>query len=90
MLRILGKTLWRVALGLFAVVAWDSAFTLFHEVFFPPGTWAFPADSTMIQLYPADFWFDAAMIGGALILGTAAVLSYGGWRRMREAGGPAA
>ena len=26
-----------VAIGLFAVVAWDSAFTLFHELLFPPG-----------------------------------------------------
>lgn len=79
-----------VVIGLFAVVAWDSAFTLFHELLFPPGTWSFPADSTMILLYPPGFWFDAAMIAGALVLGTAAVFSYGGWRRIREVTAPSA
>jgi integral membrane protein (TIGR01906 family) len=74
-----------VAIGLFAVVAWDTAFTLFHELLFPPGTWAFPPDSTMILLYPPQFWFDAAMIAAALVLATAAALSLAGWRRMREA-----
>jgi integral membrane protein (TIGR01906 family) len=74
-----------VAIGLFAIVAWDSAFTLFHELLFPPGTWSFPPDSTMILLYPPAFWFDAAMIAAALVLATAATLSIAGWRRMREA-----
>jgi integral membrane protein (TIGR01906 family) len=74
-----------VAIGLFAVVAWDTAFTVFHELLFPPGTWAFPPDSTMILLYPPQFWFDAAMIAAALVLATAAALSVAGWRRIREA-----
>lgn len=73
-----------LAIGAFAVLAWDSAFTLFHELLFPPGTWTFPADSSLIQLYPPGFWFDAAMAAGALILITAAALSYAGWRRIRE------
>jgi integral membrane protein (TIGR01906 family) len=73
-----------VAIGLFAVLAWDTAFTLFHELLFPPGTWSFPSDSTMILLYPPDFWFDAAMIAAALVLATSATLSIAGWRRMRE------
>jgi integral membrane protein (TIGR01906 family) len=74
-----------VAIGLFAIVAWDTAFTLFHELLFPPRTWSFPPDSTMILLYPPAFWFDAAMIAAALVLATAATLSIAGWRRMREA-----
>jgi integral membrane protein (TIGR01906 family) len=74
-----------VAIGVFAVVAWDSAFTLFHELLFPPGTWSFPPDSTMILLYPPDFWFEAAMIAAVLVLTTSAALSFAGWRRMREA-----
>ncbi len=79
-----------VAIGIFAIVAWDAAFTLFHELLFPPGTWSFPPDSTMIRLYPPGFWFDAAMIAAALVIATAAVLSYAGWRRIREVTGPAA
>jgi integral membrane protein (TIGR01906 family) len=73
-----------LAIGAFAVLAWDSAFTLFHELLFPPGTWTFPAGSSLIQLYPPEFWFDAAMAAAALILITAAILSYAGWRRIRE------
>jgi len=73
-----------LAIGAFAVLAWDSAFTLFHELLFPSGTWTFPADSNLIQLYPPPFWFDAAMVAGALILASAAILSYAGWRRIRE------
>ena len=53
-----------VAIGVFAVVAWESAFTLFHELLFPPGSWSFPPTSTMIRFYPPEFWFDAAMIAG--------------------------
>jgi hypothetical protein len=74
-----------LAIGVFAVVAWDSAFTLFHELFFPPGTWTFPADSNLIRLYPPGFWFDAAMVAGVVILASAAALSYTGWRRIHEA-----
>ena len=74
-----------VGIGAFAVLAWDTAFTVFHELFFPPGTWSFPADSILIQLYPPDFWFEAAMVAGVLILLTCALLSYAGWRRIREA-----
>jgi integral membrane protein (TIGR01906 family) len=73
-----------LAIGAFAVLAWDSAFTLFHELLFRPGTWTFPADSSLIQFYPPEFWFDAAMVAGALILASAATMSYAGWRRIRE------
>ena len=73
------------AIGLLAIFAWDAVFTLFHELLFPPGTWSFPPDSTMILLYPPDFWFNAAMITGGLIIATSAVLCFGGWRRVREA-----
>lgn len=79
-----------VLMGVFAIAAWDSAFTLFHELLFPPGTWSFPPDSTMILLYPPEFWFEAAMIAAVLILATSATLSFGGWLRIREANEAAA
>jgi hypothetical protein len=31
-------------------------FTVFHQIFFPQGNWAFLADSILIQLYPESFW----------------------------------
>ena len=45
------------AIGLFFTVAFDQAFTLFHEVFFPQGNWEFnSATERMVQLYPTPFW----------------------------------
>jgi len=45
-----------VVLGVFALVAFDTVFTLFHEIFFPGGNWAFSPNSLLIQLYPYAFW----------------------------------
>ncbi len=45
------------AIGLFFAVAFDAAFTLFHEIFFPQGNWEFNvATERMVQLYPTPFW----------------------------------
>ncbi len=45
------------AIGLFFAVAFDTAFTLFHEIFFPQGNWEFNvATERMVQLYPTPFW----------------------------------
>ena len=63
-----------VVLGVFAFVAFDAVFTLFHEIFFPGGNWAFPADSHLILTYNETFWelCSAALFGlsvlGALIV----------------------
>lgn len=31
-------------------------FTAMHTILFPQGNWQFPAESALIQLYPAQFW----------------------------------
>lgn len=60
--------------GLLAVVAligltsFDFFFEGFHSILFESGTWQFPMDSTLIELYPERFWMTAALIGGLLIL----------------------
>jgi integral membrane protein (TIGR01906 family) len=57
-----------VALGLVALVAFDSLFRLFHQVFFPGGNWSFdPATQRMVQLYPFGFWQIAATALGLLV-----------------------
>jgi integral membrane protein (TIGR01906 family) len=63
-----------VVLGVFAFVAFDTVFTLFHEIFFPGGNWAFPADSNLILVYPETFWelssaalFALSLVGGLLV-----------------------
>lgn len=44
----------------FAVIPFDAFFTLFHSIFFAPGTWTFPANSALIQIYPFSFWKSVA------------------------------
>jgi hypothetical protein len=53
--------------GTFAV-AFEPAFRVFHEIFFPPGTWLFEPGSNLITLFPQGFWFDAALAAGATII----------------------
>ncbi len=63
-----------VVLGIVSLVAFDSLFTLFHQVFFPGGNWSFdPGTQRLVQLYPFSFWQIAAGALGVLVflLGTA-------------------
>jgi len=71
--------------GTFAV-AFEPAFVVFHEIFFPPGTWLFEEGSNLITLFPQPFWFDAALAAGATIILAAILVSLLGLNRWR--GGP--
>lgn len=42
--------------GVLAVLAFDQAFLLFHELFFPQGNFLFPPDSNLLRLYPEWYW----------------------------------
>jgi integral membrane protein (TIGR01906 family) len=84
------------AVGLTAIVlaatfalAFDSAFTAFHEIFFPPGTWQFGPESDLIRFFPQPFWFDAALAAGATIVVAAAIVALIGWRLARRRPPPA-
>lgn len=44
------------ALGLRALVDFDSLFTCFHQLFFSQGNWQFAYDSLMICALPTEFW----------------------------------
>jgi integral membrane protein (TIGR01906 family) len=55
------------------LTSWESFFIFFHELFFPQGNWAFPADSTLIQLFPEVFWYTAFRAVGVLTVIFAAV-----------------
>ena len=74
-----------VGLALFFAVAFDAAFTLFHELLFPPGTWQFAPGSNLITLFPEPFWFDAALIAGATIVAGALAVTAIGFARWRSA-----
>jgi integral membrane protein (TIGR01906 family) len=68
--------------GTFAV-AFEPAFRVFHEIFFPPGTWLFEPGSNLITLFPEPFWFDAALAAGATIILGAVLVSLIGLNRWR-------
>jgi integral membrane protein (TIGR01906 family) len=65
---------------LVAVIGWEFFFTTFHELFFESGTWYFAYSDTLIRLFPEQFWFDAAIVIGALTALTAAVTTVLTWR----------
>ncbi|HXR27153.1 MAG TPA: DUF1461 domain-containing protein [Candidatus Baltobacteraceae bacterium] len=61
-----------VVIGAFAAVAFEQAFTLFHEIFFPGGDWSFdPATEHLVQLYPTPFWelTAAVLVGASVFIG---------------------
>lgn len=39
-----------------ALLNFTQFWLIFHAIFFPQGNWAFPATSTLITLYPAEFF----------------------------------
>lgn len=54
-------------LGVAGIVDFDGLFAGFHGVFFESGTWTFPYDSLLIQLFPEQFWAVSAALWAALI-----------------------
>lgn len=57
-----------IGLGVLAVLGWEQFFTEFHQIFFANGTWTFSLQDTLIRLFPAQFWSDAGIAIGALVL----------------------
>jgi integral membrane protein (TIGR01906 family) len=76
-----------LVLGLISLVAFDSLFTLFHQVFFPGGNWAFdPTSQRLVQLYPFRFWqLAAAALGTLVFLIGSATWLLGRWMSSRTA-----
>lgn len=75
-----------IVLGIFAAFAFEAAFTLFHEIFFPGGNWAFPANSNLIRLYPETFWELSSFALGALAIVGALGVWYRAHRRAAALG----
>ena len=64
------------ALLVFLAVSFDQLFVYFHRLFFEDGTWTFSQSSTLIRLFPFEFWRDAFVlaIGFALLVGVLFVI----------------
>ncbi|MFU8772974.1 MAG: TIGR01906 family membrane protein [Anaerolineales bacterium] len=59
------------AIVILVLMAFGVFFVLFHEIFFPPGTWTFSYSDTLIRLFPERFWRDAfLMVGTFSIVGS--------------------
>lgn len=67
------------ALTTTAVLGWDAFFTGFHKIFFANGTWTFNYSDTLIRLYPPQFWVDAAIAIGVLVVATATITLIATW-----------
>jgi integral membrane protein (TIGR01906 family) len=60
-----------VVVGAAFALFFDQAFELFHEIFFPPGTYMFdPKTEKLVQLFPDQFWSETsvALAGVVLVL----------------------
>lgn len=67
--------------GVFAVVAFDAAFELFHRLFFS-GNYTFdPATDRLVQLFPMTFWSEIAIVVGAVVIVASVVVSVWAGRR---------
>ena len=74
--------------GVFALVAFDRAFELFHQVLFPGGNWTFdPSRERLVQLYPLPFWQLTSAIFGVLAIGAGLVVWRLGRGRARRLAG---
>jgi integral membrane protein (TIGR01906 family) len=68
--------------GLAGVLLFEQAFELFHEVFFPAGSYLFdPATEKLVQLFPEAFWVESTIGVGAVVVLLAAGLWWLGRRR---------
>ena len=65
-----------VVLGAIAAVAFDTVFQVFHELFFPAGSFDFDASSKLIQLFPDQFWFETSLLLGLVILALCGLFAF--------------
>ena len=73
-----------VFLALFVLLSWRMFFVMFHELFFPPGTWTFDYSTSLIRLYPDRLWFDAGTLITVGTLLVAIVVTAVGWLLSRR------
>lgn len=75
-----------IGLGTLAVLGWEQFFTDFHRIFFANGTWTFTLQDTLIRLFPGQFWMDAGIAIGSLVLLASLVTIVLTWPTRRRRG----
>jgi len=74
-------------IGIVATFAFDAAFLLFHQIFFPQGNFLFdPATSNLVRLYPDWYWQGITLRVGLSFLALAAALTLATSIGLRRAG----
>jgi len=75
-----------VVVGLLGVVFFDTAFEIFHQTFFPAGSYLFdPRTERLVQLFPQQFWVESTIGVGGVLVGLALGLAWLAGRRARAA-----
>lgn len=77
-----------IGLGVLAFLGWEQFFTDFHRIFFANGSWTFSLEDTLIRLFPAQFWVDAGIVIGVLVLLAALVTLILTWPTRKRRGLP--
>jgi integral membrane protein (TIGR01906 family) len=69
-------------LGIVAAVAFEPAFEVFHRLFFA-GNYAFdPRTDRLVQIFPAQLWFETTIAVGVVIAALALVVAWASGRRV--------
>lgn len=81
----LGLMLGLGLVGVVALVAFDALFEIFHQVFFPGGTYTFdPTTERLVQLFPFQFWQETSVAVGVVAAVVAAIVAVVAQRRGHE------
>ncbi|MEP6639477.1 MAG: DUF1461 domain-containing protein [Chloroflexota bacterium] len=73
--------------GAVGYLAFDKLFELFHQIFFPAGSYLFdPATDRLVQLFPFQFWDETAMVVGAVMVAVALAVAVLAGRRAARFG----
>jgi integral membrane protein (TIGR01906 family) len=73
--------------ALVVAFAFDAAFEVFHQLFFPVGSYLFdPRTDRLVQLFPEAFWSETAVAVGAVALVLALLTAWIAGRARRAAG----
>lgn len=74
-----------IVVGVAFALFFDQAFELFHEIFFPPGTYIFdPRTDRLVQLFPDQFWSETSVAIALAVLLLAVAVALGARRLGRE------
>ncbi len=75
-----------VATGIWLGFFFDTAFELFHRLFFAAGSYTFdPLVDRLVQLFPERFWMETAIALALVVLAASIALAFAARGRMRAA-----